>query len=161
MEDAGQILDQLAEVHAAVGGEVEHDLGAVKGIFGLHQLHFQPVPGDALLTGVVSPLFILAVLAHPAHIHAVGYPGDGLEGLGHGGIRHFLDALHHLAALDAAGSLDDDVIAGFDLGPSGVEVIAFSVFLETDRDHFFHSFPRTIPINTQKFEPINPFYQIV
>ena len=29
VEDTGQILDQLAEVHAAIGGKVEHDLGAV------------------------------------------------------------------------------------------------------------------------------------
>ena len=29
VEDASQILDQLAEVHAAIGGKVEHDLGAV------------------------------------------------------------------------------------------------------------------------------------
>ena len=34
------------EVHAAVGGEIEHDLGAVEGVFGLHQLHFQPVAGE-------------------------------------------------------------------------------------------------------------------
>ena len=90
VEDAGQILDQLAEVHAAVGGEVEHDLGAVEGILGLHQLHFQAVAGNALLTGAVGALFVLTVLAHPADIHAVGHAGDGLEGLGHGRIGDLL-----------------------------------------------------------------------
>ena len=36
VEDAGQILDQFAEVHPAVGGEVEHDLGAVQRVLGFH-----------------------------------------------------------------------------------------------------------------------------
>ena len=141
MEDAGQILDQLAEVHAAVGGEIEHDLGAVEGVFGLHQLHFQPVAGDALLTGAVGALLVLPVLAHPADVHAVGHPGNGLEGLGHGGVGDLLHALHHLAALHAPGRLDDDVIAGLDGGVCGVKIIGLAVVLETDGYNFFHSIP--------------------
>ena len=93
---------------------------------------------------MVGALLVLAVLAHPAHVHAVGHPGDGLERLGHGGVGQFPDALHPLAALDAAGGLYDDVVAGLDLGPGGVEIVAFSVFFETDRDHLFHSCPRSI-----------------
>ena len=141
VEDAGQILDQLAEVHAAVGGEVEHDLGAVEGVFGLHQLHFQPVAGDALLAGVVGALFVLTVLAHPAHIHAVGHPGDGLEGLGHRCIGDLPHPLHHLAALYAPGRLDDDVITGLDGGVCGVKIIGLAVVLETDGYNFLHSIP--------------------
>ena len=37
-----------------------------------------------LLTGVVGALFVLAVLAHPADIHAVSHAGDRLQRLGHG-----------------------------------------------------------------------------
>ena len=133
----GQILDQFAEVHPAVGGEVEHDLGTVKGVLGLHQFHFQAVAGNALLAGVVGAFLILAVLAHPAHIHAVGHPGDGLERLGNGAVGDLFHALHHLTALNAAGGLHNHVFAGFDVGPGRVEIIAFAVFLETDRDDFF------------------------
>ena len=142
MEEAGQILDQLPEVHPPVGGEVEHDLGAVQRVLGLHQLHLQPVAGDALLTGVVGALFVLAVLAHPADIHAVGHTGDGLEGLGDSGVGDLLHALHHLAALHAAGSLHNNVFPGVDDSITGIKIIAFAVFLETDRNDFFHSVPR-------------------
>ena len=142
MEDAGQILDQLAEVHPAVCGKVEHDLGAVQRVFRFHQLHFQAVAGDALLTGVVGALLVLTVLAHPADVHAVGHAGDGLEGLGYRCIGDLPHPLHHLAALDAAGSFHNDVFAGFDVGPGGVEIIAFAVLFETDGNDFFHNVPR-------------------
>ena len=142
MEDTGQILDQLAEVHAAIGGKVEHDLGAVQGILGLHKLHFQAVAGNALLTGAVGALFVLTILAHPADIHAVGHAGNGLEGLGHCRIGDLPHALHHLAALNAAGGLHDHVFAGFDVGPGGIKIIAFAVLFETDGNDFFHSVPR-------------------
>ena len=142
MEDAGQILDQFPEVHPPVSGEVEHDLGAVQRVLGLHQLHLQPVAGDALLTGVVGALFVLAVLAHPADIHAVGHAGDGLQRLGYGGICQLQHALHHLAALHAAGSLHNNVFPGVDDSITGIKIIAFAVFLETDRNDFFHSVPR-------------------
>ena len=99
--------------------------------------------GNALLAGVVGALLILAVLAHPAHIHAVGHPGDGLERLGNGAVGDLFHALHHLAALNAAGGLHDHVFAGFDVGPGRVEIIAFAVFLETDRDDFFHTVPHS------------------
>ena len=102
---------------------------------------FQPVAGDALLTGAVGALLVLPVLAHPANIHAVGHPGDGLEGLGHGGVGNLLHALHHLAALHAPGRLDDDVIAGLDGGVCGVKIIGLAVVLETDGYNFFHSIP--------------------
>ena len=46
------------------------------------------------------------------------------------------------AALDAAGSLHDDVIAGTDIRIGRVKIIAFAVFFETDRNDFFHSVPR-------------------
>ena len=141
MEDAGQVLDQLPEVHAAVRREVEHDLGAIKGVLGLHQLHFQAVACNALLAGVVGPFLVLAVLAHPAHIHAVGHPGNGLEGLGHCRVGDLPHALHHLAALNAAGSFHNDVIPGLDVSIGGVKIIAFAVVLKTDRDDFFHSIP--------------------
>ena len=160
MEDAGQILDQLTEVHPAVGGEVEHDLGTVEGILGLHQLHLQPVAGNAVLAGAVGALFVLAVLAHPAHIHAVGHAGNGLEGLGHRRVGDLLDALHHLAALDAAGSLHDDVIAGTDIRIGRVKIIAFAVFFETDRNDFFHSSPRLLVRSIGKKAakgPVAPF----
>ncbi len=144
MEDTGQILDQLAEVHPPIGGKVEHDLGAVEGVLGFHQFHFQPVACDAFLTGAVGALFVLAVLLHAADVHAVCHAGDGLESLGHRRICDLTHALHHLAALDTARRLDDDILTGLDVGICGVKKITFSVFFKTDRDDFFHIVPRFI-----------------
>ena len=97
---------------------------------------------DALLTGVEGAFFVLAVLAHPADIHAVGHAGDGLQRLGHGCIRQLPHALHHLAALHAAGSFHNNVFPGVDSSIAGIKIIAFAVFLKTDRNDFFHSVPR-------------------
>ena len=97
--------------------------------------------GDALLAGVVGALFVLTVLAHPAHIHAVGHPGDGLEGLGDSGVGNLLHALHHFAALHAPGRLDDNIVAGLDGGVCGVKIIGLAVVLETDGYNFLHSIP--------------------
>ena len=144
-ERAAHIVDMFHRMtvhHTLWFREVEHQLAAVQRVLGLHQLHLQPVAGDALLTGVVGALFVLAVLAHPADIHAVGHAGDGFQRLGDGGIRQLQHALHHLAALNAAGGLHNHVFAGFDVGPGGIKIIAFAVFLETDRNDFFHSVPR-------------------
>ena len=88
------------------------------------------------------PLKIIHDLAHPADIHAVGHAGDGLQRLGHGGICQLPHALHHLAALHAAGSLHNNVFPGVDDSIAGIKIIAFAVFLETDRNDFFHSVPR-------------------
>ena len=116
--------------------------------------------GNAVLAGAVGALFVLAVLAHPAHIHAVSHAGNGLEGLGHRRVGDLLDALHHLAALDAAGSLHDDVITGADIRIGRVKIIAFAVFFETDRNDFFHSSPRLLVRSIGKKAakgPIAPF----
>ena len=51
-EHAGQVLDQLAEVHAAIGGEEKQDLAAVKATLHPHQLHLQLVLLDLLFADV-------------------------------------------------------------------------------------------------------------
>ena len=73
------LLDQLAEVHAVVGRKVEHQLAAVQRVFGIDQLHFQVMGGNALLTDVVRLLHIGAVLAHTAHVHGVRHADDRLD----------------------------------------------------------------------------------
>ena len=65
-----------------------------------------------------------------------------------------------LAALDAAGSLHDDVIAGTDIRIGRVKIIAFAVFFETDRNDFFHSSPRLLVRSIGKKAakgPVAPF----
>ena len=67
---------------------------------------------------------------------------------------------YRLAALDAAGSLHDDVIAGVDVRIGRVKIIAFAVFFETDRNDFFHNNPRLMVHSIGKKAakgPVTPF----
>ena len=138
VEHPGQVLHQLAEVNAAVGDEVEQDLAPVQGVLHVHQLHFQLVACNALLTDLEGALFVLPVLAHPAHIHRVGHAGNAFQLLHHRAVGHLPHALHHLGALGAAGGLHDNVVAGFDVHTGGVKIIGLAALFKADRDDFFH-----------------------
>ncbi len=74
----GQVLDQVAEVDASLGGEVEDDLGAVEGVFGAHQLHLH-----------VAGLHAFLAVAHGLLL--AGGVGGGLGDIVVGG-----DAQHRL-----------------------------------------------------------------
>ena len=138
MELGGQVLDQLAEVHAVVSGEVEHQFAAVQRIFCVHQLHFQAVGGDALLADGVGLLHVGAVLAHTADVHCIGHADDRLDLAGEA--RHLVGGAHDLAALGAAGRGNDDVVALFDLEIAGIKIIGAAVFLEFYRNYFHGKF---------------------
>ena len=138
MELGGQVLDQLAEVHAVVSGEVEHQFAAVQRIFCIHQLHFQAVGGDALLADGVGLLHVGAVLAHAADVHRIGHADDRLDLAREA--RHLVGGAHDLAALGAAGRGNDDVVALFDLEIAGIKIIGAAIFLEFYRNYFHGKF---------------------
>ena len=132
MELAGQVLDQLPEIHPVVGGKIEHQLVAVQRILGVHQLHLQLVGGDALFAQVKGGLFVGAVLAHPADVDAVGHAHHRLDFPGKTAGGDVVDAAHHLAALDAAGGLDNHIVPVPDGQVPGVKVVGPAAFLEFD-----------------------------
>ena len=138
LEHAGQILHQLAEVHAAVGGEIEDDLGVVEGVLHAHQLHLQLVPRHLLLTDAERLLLaagvvlraLLVLLGGDAH-HLLQRRDDLLVADG-------ARAGHDLAELDAARGLHHHVLTR--LGPevAGVKIIYLARLLEADADHCCH-----------------------
>ena len=114
---------------------------AVKGAFRRDKLHFQPVRGDLLLADLKGLLFLFLVLCVRALVLLRRYA------------QHPAQRQHQLTRLDrvVAGSaeaefvsarrVNDDVRTGLQRQSGRVEIIAFAVFLETDRDDFFHTVP--------------------
>ena len=132
-----QILDQLAEVHAVVGCEVEHQLAAVQRVLGIDQLHFQVMGGNALLTDMVRLLHIGAVLAHTAHVHGIRHADDRLDLAGEA--RHLMRGADDLAAFGAAGRRDDDKVALLDLELARVKIIRPAILFKFN-GYYFHWF---------------------
>ena len=137
-EHPGQLLDQLAEIHPAVGGKVEQDLTAVKGVLHLHQLHFQLAQGNLFLRDAERLLLLFAVFLHPAQVLRRGGPG------------HLFQRLYHLfgvdltvgdgdgAAFGAAGGLHHHRLSHAVAAAVGVKIIDLADFLKSDADNFCH-----------------------
>ena len=77
MENSGQGLHQLPEVHPLVRGEVEQNFAAVKGALRAHKLHIQTMLLDFLHTHIVGPLLPRPVLGHDLQI-LLGSPAEDL-----------------------------------------------------------------------------------
>ncbi len=80
LEDCRQILHQRAEVHPAVGGEVEQNFAVVEGVFHRHQLHVQLVLADFLLADGIGLFFMQLVFFCMLHILCAGDAHHLLEG---------------------------------------------------------------------------------
>ena len=138
MEGAGQVLDQLPEVHPAVGGEIKGDLGVVGGVFHLHQLHFQAVAVDAFPADPPGLLVLALALVHPTDVHTVGQPHQAVQGVGQQVVRGGFGVPGHLAADCPLLGVGHNIIPGVDIQPRGVKISFFSVFFKTDGNCLFH-----------------------
>ena len=138
MEGAGQVFDQLAEVHPAVGGEIKRHLGVVGGVFHLDQLHFQPVPVDALPADAPGLFVLVLALVHPADVHTVGHPHQGGQRIGQQIVGHGPGRPGHLPAGRALGGVGHNVIPRLGRKARGVEIFFFAVLFKTDGDGLLH-----------------------
>ena len=131
MENTGQILDQIPEVHPLVGGKVEENFAAVKGALGADQLHIQPVFLDLLGTDAFRPGLLGAVFRHDLFVLGGGKPQHLPQGGHHilfgdpvdaGGAHPVFGAPggvnNHMVALDAGdvrGVKEVDLLPGAEL----------------------------------------------
>ena len=138
MELRRQILDQIAEIHAVVGGKIEHQLAAVQRVLGIHQLHLQLMGGNALFAQFKGGFLVRTVLAHAAHIHAVRQPDDRLDLPREAAGGNFMCAAHDLAAFHAAGRLHNYFIALIHRKIQRIKIINFPCFLKTNPYYFCH-----------------------
>ena len=123
MENTGQVLHQLPEIHPLVGGEVEQNLTAVKGVFRADKLHIQTVFGNFLHTHIVGAFFPCPVVGHDFQILLGGkaenfpqrghdfLPADGVVGPGAG------------TEFRPPGGIHDDGIPGDKLHPIGIKIV--------------------------------------
>ena len=123
LENTRQTLDQHAEIHAAVGGEIENDFGSVERIFHVHQLHFQLVLGNAVDGDVKRLFFRLLVSLLHGQILLGGDAENRLERQNQALIRHIHHAAHAFAQLHAPRRLRHNAHAVVQLQPVGVKVV--------------------------------------
>ena len=96
----------------------------------------RPWGGNALLAHLESAALVVAVLAHAADVHAVGHAHHRFQLFVEAGGRDLVHAADDLAALGAAGGLDNDKVAAADLQVGRVKIVGPAVFFEFDRDDF-------------------------
>ena len=136
-QDGGQLLDQLAEVHAPVGGEKEENLAAVKGILRRDELHFQPESGNFLLADLHCALFAQTVVGVHAAVLRGGDADDRTQRRDDVAWPDLVVAADAAAELRPAGGVDHDVVPGAYLECAGVKEIGFCARAElngADRD---------------------------
>ena len=138
VEMPGQILDQLAEVHALVRREVKDHLAAVERVLHVHELHVQPVLGDLPLADVECFALPRGVfIAHGAILRR-SHAQHGLERLHDLLVRHLGHGIRHVAEFGAARGLHNHAVAGLDVELAGVKIIDTPVVPEADADHSYH-----------------------
>ena len=134
-EHARKVLNQLAEVHTTVCGEVKQQLVHVKGAFRGDKVHFQTAVLDLLLADDKRLVGTLFVALERFHIGLGCHTDHALERLHDLLIGHIGVALHAVAVFHAAGRLDDHTRTGCDFQTLRVEIIHFSVRFETNSDY--------------------------
>ena len=131
-EGGRQILDQLAEVHAALGREEEQDLAAVKRAFRRDELHVELVRENLLLADVKGFFLFFLIFRVDALVvfrrRAQNLPQrqDELaraDRVVPGGAD---------AEFVAAGRVDDDMVAHRERQPVRVKEVGFRVVAEAD-----------------------------
>ena len=134
-EHACEVLDQLAEVHTAVCGEVKQQFVHVKGAFRGDKVHFQTAILDLLLADDKRLIGALFIALERFHVGFGCHTNHALERLHDLLIGHIGVALHTVAVFNTAGRLNNYTRAGCNFQTLRVEIIHFSVRFETDSNY--------------------------
>ena len=137
-EHRGQILHQLAEVHAAVGCEIEDDLGVVEGVLHADQLHLQLVPGHLFLADAEGLLFAAGVVLRAANVLLRGDAHDLFQRRDDLLVADRARAGDDLAEFHAARRLDDHAVARLRPDLVGVEIINLARLFEANANNRCH-----------------------
>ena len=137
-ENAGQILHQGAEVHAALGGEEKDDLAGVKAELHLHQLHVQLVALHQLLADPHGLFFTAAVLIDLLLVLRSGQTHHRAQGLHHHFVLNKAVGADTGAVFQTLSGLHDDALTGGHPQPVGVKIILLSARFEADADDLSH-----------------------
>ena len=134
-EHAGQILDQLAEVHATVGGEVKQHFVHVERAFRRDQIHFQPALFDLALADDERFVRALFVTRQRLFIRVGCHAHHALERLDDRLVGHLRVALHALTVFQPARRFHDHILARGHRRVLRVKIIHFSARFKTDSNN--------------------------
>ena len=138
MEHGGKLFDELTEVDALIGGEIEDDLGAVEGVFHIDKLHIQPAVSDLFLADGIGIARGLKIFFVDGRILFVGDAKDRLQWFRNVAVRQPMGGQADAGVFDAARSFDDDVVVGIDLLTAAVKIIYFSGVLKLHAYDLWH-----------------------
>ena len=144
-EHGREILDELAEIDAAIGREIEHDLVHVERVLDIDELHRELVLRNLLLADRERLFRAHLVVFDFLHVLRRRDAVNDLQRRRDFAVRDLARADDSLAALDAARRLDDDLVALLDVEAAGAEIINLARFLKADTDDCLHkSSPKNI-----------------
>ena len=137
-EDTGQVLHQGPEIHPALRREEKDDLGAVKAVLRLDQLHLQLVALDELLAHIQGVLLLFPVVPHLLLIPVCGQADHRAQGLHHRLVGDKAIGPHTHAVFQPFARLHNDALAVGHRQPLGVKIILFAARFEPDADDLCH-----------------------
>ncbi len=138
LEHPGEILDELAEVDAAVRGEEEQDLVPLKIKLHVNELHLKIALFDFALADGEGLSLLRAVFGGAALVLFGGEPDDGAQGGANGGVVHLVIARYALGKLKPLRRLHDETVALL-RGHSGrVEEIHLALIFKSYANNFSH-----------------------
>ena len=135
-ENAREVAHQLAEVHAALGGEEKDDLAAVEVALHAHELHVEPVVGDLLLAGLERIPLAAAVIFHRASVVLRRHADERSQRLDDGFVRDLVVARQAQGVLRALRGLHDHVLTALHGDAVGVKIIFFAAASKADANYF-------------------------
>ena len=135
-EHAREVAHELAEVHAPLGGEEEHDLAAVKAALHAHELHVQPALGDLPLADAEGILLALTVVLHRAAVVFRRDAHESAQRTDDRAVVHLVVAGQALGVFGALRRLDDDELTRLHGDAVRVEIILLAAAAKADANHF-------------------------
>ena len=132
-----QILYQLSEVYSACRGEVEQQLGVVKGILSLYQLHFKLMLGYLFLTYYQRLFFPLTVDLVALGVGVGSHAQDLAQRLNYALFGHTAVCHPDLAVFGTASGVNYNESTFFGCCAVGIEIIYLAGTAETYAHYFY------------------------
>ena len=152
-----KVLDQLAEVHPLVCGEVEHDLAAIERVLHVHELHVQLVILDLLQANGERFALFGGILGTKPLVLVGGKADDRLERRDQLAFLHLFYGAGNLTEFQPTCRFHDDAVAILQQKLQRIEIIDSSARFKFYSYYFNHVCPflskppasRSIPVRAK------------
>ena len=139
MEDGGQALHQAPEVHPAVGGEEEENLGALEVALHADQLHLQLVLQDFLLANPEGVLLLLPVFLHHRQVLLGGQANHRAKGGDQLGLLQPEIPTDAVGKLLPGSGLHNEAVPRPAGEALGIKIVLFPFAAKANTDNLCHS----------------------